>query len=70
MIRKITTNIFALVILLIIEFILAYVFISLAINTGNLIFYFLTILVFINFIENVVILIKRIIRKYDQGKSS
>lgn len=70
MIRKITTNIFALIILLIIETILAYIFISLAINTGNLIFYFLTILVFINFIENVAILIKRIIRKYDQGKSS
>ena len=70
MIRKITNNIVTLVILLILEFVLSYIFISLAINTGNLIFYFLTILVFINFIENVAILIKRIIRKYDQGKSS
>lgn len=70
MMRKITNNIFALLILLILEFIIAYILISLAIDKGNLILYILSILVVVNFIENFVVLIKRIVRKYDQRKSS
>lgn len=70
MMRKITTNIFVLITLLILEFIATYIFISLAIDKGSLIFYILTILIFINFIENIVVLIKKVFKKYDQRKSA
>ncbi len=68
--QKPKVNNVSLAVISVMELVLAYLLITLAINDGNLILYAITILLVINFIENIVLLVKRIIKSHAQRRTA